>query len=45
MPQIQVQTGFRNTRTARILSYGLWTGLAAVLVISLILGLSQLGHL
>lgn len=42
MRRMQIESGFQNTRTARLLSFVLWTGLVAVLVVSLIAGLSDL---
>lgn len=42
MPRVLIQSGFRHSRTARLLSWTLWVGLAAILLLSLILGLSRL---
>lgn len=40
-----IQTGFRQRRTARILSMTLWVSLVAVLVVSLIAGLGRLSNI
>lgn len=44
MPRQVIQTGFRQRRTARILSTALWVSLLAVLVVSLVAGLGRLGN-
>lgn len=45
MARVVIQTGFRQSRTARILSVTLWVSLVVVLVVSLIAGLSQLSSI
>jgi hypothetical protein len=45
MARVVIQTGFRQSRTARILSMTLWVSLVVVLVVSVIAGFSQLSNI
>jgi hypothetical protein len=42
MPRIEVESGFRDRRTAKWLSTALWVALAGVLVVSLAAGVNLL---